>query len=95
MEIEKEIERVISNGADFNYGGSFNGLVGFGEIYKPNVFLYCFAFFESSHDFHEVVFDGVVLENKRCVGFLVGDQVRWLVEVDPQEHPGYADGLEW
>jgi len=94
MEIEKELERIISSGADFNYGGSFNGLVGFGEIYKPNIFLYCFAFFDKSQDFHEVRFDKMVLENSRCIAFLVGDQVRYLVEVDPQERD-CADVEEW
>jgi hypothetical protein len=94
MEIEKEIKRLIDGGADFTHPGLPYELVGFGEIIKPNVFLYGVAFFYGQQHFHEIRFDRVELENKRCILFVAGDKNHYLVGTDPQERD-CSDVEEW
>jgi hypothetical protein len=94
MEIEKEIKRIIEGGAEFCFGVNGCELIGFGEIYRPNVFLYAVALFYNDFHLHEIRFDRVELENERCVLFVTDGKDFRLVGTDPQERD-CSDVEEW
>lgn len=95
---EKEkavIDSIFDRGAKVVFPDGLEALAGFGEEFRPGLFLWCSAFFESSFHFHFIRFGEIIIHNQNCVELASSSGSWWFVVIDQYEDEFVHDVERW